>query len=93
VQRELPLGTYHSHPEPYHARVQVIKLYYQGWNKLSISQVLHVSRPTVDLWRIFPPCFSDKEWSDKVLIAFCAFFCTHVFLRFSLVSLLYINYN
>jgi transposase InsO family protein len=24
--------------------------YYQGWNKLSISRVLHVSRPTVDRW-------------------------------------------
>jgi hypothetical protein len=27
------------------------------------------------------------------LIAFCAFFCTHVFLRFSLVLLLPIHYN
>jgi transposase len=27
-----------------------MKLYYQGWNKLSISRVLHVSRPTVDRW-------------------------------------------
>jgi transposase/transposase InsO family protein len=50
VQGELALGDYHSHPEPYPARVQVIKLYYQGWNKLSISRVLHVSRPTIDLW-------------------------------------------
>ena len=50
VQGELALGDYHSHPDPYHARVQVIKLYYQGWNKLSISRVLQVSRPTVDRW-------------------------------------------
>jgi Homeodomain-like domain-containing protein len=28
----------------------VIKLYYQGWNKLSISRFLKVSRPTIDLW-------------------------------------------
>ncbi len=34
VQGELPLGTYHSHPQRYHARLQVIKLYYQGWSKL-----------------------------------------------------------
>ena len=50
VQGELPLGMYHSHPQRYHARLQVIKLYYQGWNKLSISRFLKVSRPTVDLW-------------------------------------------
>ena len=50
VQGELPLGTYHSHPQRYDARLQVIKLYYQGWNKLSISRFLKVSRPTVDLW-------------------------------------------
>ena len=50
VQGELALGAYHSHAEPYQARVQVIKLYYQGWTKRSISHVLHVSRPTVDRW-------------------------------------------
>jgi transposase InsO family protein len=50
LQRELALGDYHSHPEPYHARVQVLKLYYQGGNKLSIRRALHVSRPTIDLW-------------------------------------------
>ena len=44
------MGAYHSHAEPYQARVQVIKLYYQGWTKRSISHVLHVSRPTVDRW-------------------------------------------
>ena len=48
--RELALGAYHSHAEPYRARVQVIKLYYQGWTKRSINHVLHVSRPTVDRW-------------------------------------------
>ena len=50
VQGELPLETYHSHPQRYHARLQVIKLYYQGWRKLSISRFLQVSRPTVALW-------------------------------------------
>ena len=50
VQGELPLGIYHSHPQRYHARLQVLKLYYQGWSKLSISRFLKVSRPTVDLW-------------------------------------------
>jgi transposase len=50
VQGELPFGTYHSHLQRYDARLQVIKLYYQGWNKLSISRFLKVSRPTVDLW-------------------------------------------
>lgn len=30
VQGELPFGTYHSHPQRYDARLQVIKLYYQG---------------------------------------------------------------
>jgi len=50
VQGELALGGYHGQRDRYQARVQVIKLYYQGWNKLSISRVLHVSRPTVDRW-------------------------------------------
>jgi transposase len=49
VQGELPF-TYHSHPQRYGARLQVIQLYYQGWNKLSISRFLQVSRPTIDLW-------------------------------------------
>ena len=50
VQGELPLDTYHSHPHRYQAHLQVIKLYYQGWHRSSISAVLHVSRPTVALW-------------------------------------------
>jgi Integrase core domain/Homeodomain-like domain len=50
VQGELALGDYHRQRDRYEARVQVIKLYYQGWNKLSISRVLHVSRPTIDRW-------------------------------------------
>jgi transposase len=50
VQGEVPLGTYHSHPQRYQSRLEVIKLYYQGWTKRSISHFLHVSRPTVDRW-------------------------------------------
>jgi hypothetical protein len=49
-QGEFTLGDYHGQKDRYQARVQVIKLYYQGWNKLSISRVWHVSRPTVDRW-------------------------------------------
>jgi transposase len=50
VQGELPLPTYHRHPTRYQGRLEVIKLYYQGWTKRSISRFLHVSRPTVDRW-------------------------------------------
>jgi hypothetical protein len=50
VQGALPLEDYHSQPDRYQARLQVIKLYYQGWTKRSISRVLHVSRPTISAW-------------------------------------------
>jgi len=50
MQGELPCGTYHRHPDRYQARLQVVKLYSQGWNKRSISHCMQVSRPTVDLW-------------------------------------------
>jgi len=50
AQGAVALGDYHRQRDRYEARVQVIKLYYQGWNKLSISRVLHVSRPTIDRW-------------------------------------------
>jgi transposase InsO family protein len=50
TQEALPLGAYHSHPDRYQARLQVIQLYVQGWEKISISRFLHVSRPTVDAW-------------------------------------------
>jgi len=49
-QGALPVGDYHSYPDRYEARLEVIKLSSQGWNKLSISHFLHVSRPTVDRW-------------------------------------------
>jgi transposase/transposase InsO family protein len=50
VQGELPLPAYHSHPHRYQGRLEVIKLYYQGWTKRSICDFLHVSRPTADRW-------------------------------------------
>lgn len=50
VQGEFTRRDYHGQKDRYQARVQVMKLYYQGWNKLSISRVLHVSRPTIDRW-------------------------------------------
>jgi Homeodomain-like domain/Integrase core domain len=49
-QGRLGLWDYHGHPDRYQARLEVVKLYYQGWEKLSISRLLHVSRPTVDAW-------------------------------------------
>jgi hypothetical protein len=39
-------GTY----RPYLTWLQVVKLYYQGWDKLRISCFLQVSRSTVDTW-------------------------------------------
>ena len=48
--QQLPLLDYHSYPERSQARLQVIELYAQGWSKHSISQFLHVSRPTINAW-------------------------------------------
>jgi transposase len=33
-----------------HARLQIVRLYYQGWDKVSLSRFLGISRPTVDRW-------------------------------------------
>jgi transposase InsO family protein len=49
-QGHLGLWDYHAQPDRHQARMQVIQLYYHGWNKGSISQYMHVSRPTVDAW-------------------------------------------
>jgi transposase InsO family protein len=43
-------ANYYSYPERAEARKQVIKFYFQGWNKLSISRFLRVSRPTINEW-------------------------------------------
>jgi transposase InsO family protein len=48
--RQLPLLDYHSYAERAQARLEVIALYAQGWSKRSISQFLHVSRPTITAW-------------------------------------------
>ena len=50
TQQPLDLWTYHRYPERYQARLQVVKLYYQGGDKLSISRFLQVSRPPVAPW-------------------------------------------
>ena len=50
AQGALPLRDYQSDPDRSHARLEVLKLYAEGWNKLSISRFLQVSRPTVDRW-------------------------------------------
>jgi hypothetical protein len=47
-QGQLPLWTYHTQPDRAQARLQVITLYAQGWEKRSISRFLQVSRPTID---------------------------------------------
>src|SRR5262245_54193484 len=50
TQEALPLEDYHTQPDRYQAHLQVIKRYAQGWDKISISRFLHVSRPTSDAW-------------------------------------------
>ena len=49
-QGHLALWNYHAQPDRYEARLQVIQLYYRGWDKISISRFVHVSRPTVNAW-------------------------------------------
>jgi len=49
-QGHLALWDYHAHPDRDQARLQVIQRYDRGWEKISISRVLHVSRPTVNAW-------------------------------------------
>ena len=49
-QGQLLLGPYHTQPDRTQARLQVIALYAQGWEKRSISRFLQVSRPTIDTW-------------------------------------------
>jgi transposase len=49
-QGHLGLWDYHAQSDRYQARLRVIQLYYQGWEKISIHRFLHVSRPTIDAW-------------------------------------------
>lgn len=46
----LPHVSYHGQPDRTAARLEVVQLYAQGWNKDSMSRFLQVSRPTVDRW-------------------------------------------
>jgi transposase len=43
-QPRLPLPKFHDYKDPYQARLEVIKLYYRGWNIRSISGFLGLSR-------------------------------------------------
>jgi transposase len=47
-QEQSERWAYHAYPDRTQARLAVVKLHYQGWEKVSISRVLQVSRPTVD---------------------------------------------
>jgi transposase len=44
VQPRLPFPKFRDFKDPYQARVEVVKLYYQGWNIKSISGFVGVSR-------------------------------------------------
>lgn len=43
VQPKLDFDYYHDYADPYQARLQVVKLFYRGWRKKSVSEFLHVS--------------------------------------------------
>jgi hypothetical protein len=43
-----PRGDYRPPADHTDTRLQIIRLYYQGWDKVSLSRFLQVSRPTVD---------------------------------------------
>jgi transposase len=45
-----PRRDYRTPADHTHTRLQLIRLYYQGWDKVSLSRFLQVSRPTVDRW-------------------------------------------
>jgi transposase len=49
-QGHLGRWDYHTHANRYRARLQVIQLSDQGWNKGRMSRYVQVSRPTVDAW-------------------------------------------
>src|SRR5262245_20481883 len=50
-QGPLPLGPYHTPPNRSDARLQVMTLSAQGWEKRRMRRFLPVSRPTIDAWR------------------------------------------
>jgi hypothetical protein len=41
---------YRAYADRFQARLQIVRLYYQGWDKVSLSRFLRISRPTVDRW-------------------------------------------
>ena len=41
-------GEYHAQPHRAHARLQMVRLYDQSWDKMSLSRFFGISRPTVD---------------------------------------------
>jgi transposase len=43
-------GDYRAHADRAHARLQIVRLYYRGWDVVSLSRFLQISRPTVDRW-------------------------------------------
>jgi putative transposase len=43
-------GEYRAYADRAYARLQIVRLYYQGWDKVSLSRFLRISRPTVDRW-------------------------------------------
>ncbi len=43
-------GDYRAHADRADARLQIVRLYYQGWEKVSLSRFMQISRPTVDRW-------------------------------------------
>jgi transposase len=45
-----PPGAYRAHADRASARLQIVRLYYQGWDKVSLSRFMQISRPTVDRW-------------------------------------------
>ncbi len=43
-------GAYGAQADRASVRLQIVRLYYQGWDKVSLSRFLQISRPTVDRW-------------------------------------------
>jgi hypothetical protein len=43
-------GASRAHTDRADARLQIVRLYDQGWEKVSLSRFMQISRPTVDRW-------------------------------------------
>src|SRR5262249_49074749 len=48
--QQLTRSDYHGILNRSQARLQMVRLYYQGWDKVSLSRFLRISRSTVDRW-------------------------------------------